>query len=87
MGLTKKNKKNKKNKTNKEYQKNKYNKTKLEPFFKKIFGEDYKLIDNNLYIDAGISVEFIPEGKAFRLDEYDGRETIKIYHPDEYFVA
>ena len=70
-----------------EYQKSKYDNTKNQAFLKQIFGNDYKLMYEGVDIGSDISVAFIPIGKSFRIDEYDGRETIKIFNPYEYFVA
>ena len=32
-------------------------------------------------------IKFIPEGTMFRINEYDGAETIEIYSPDNYMKA
>jgi hypothetical protein len=32
-------------------------------------------------------VEFIPEGTMFRINEYDGDESIEIYSPNNYMKA
>lgn len=34
-----------------------------------------------------LRVEFIPEGTKFRINEYDGSESIEIYNPDNYYTA
>lgn len=34
-----------------------------------------------------LSVFWIPKGTAFRINEYDGHESIEIYNPDHFFIA
>lgn len=42
---------------------------------------DY-MANDNLY-----SICFIPVGTAFRINEYDGSESIEYYSPDDYYIA
>lgn len=35
----------------------------------------------------GLSVEWVPEGAAFRINEYDGAESLEIYSPEHYYIA
>lgn len=32
-------------------------------------------------------IVFIPVGRVFRIDEYDGSESIKYYNPGDYYIA
>lgn len=34
-----------------------------------------------------LAVEFIPQNTKFKIQEYDGSESIKIFNPNEYFTA
>jgi hypothetical protein len=48
----------------------------------KFYGKDY------FYGGVvGLGIEWIPEGTKFRIDEYDGSETIVTEHQDEWFIA
>jgi hypothetical protein len=34
-----------------------------------------------------LHVSFIPSDSKFKVEEYDGNETIKIFNPDDYIIA
>ena len=51
----------------------------------KNLGEEYK----DVYLGGAydLCVEWVPLGTVFRIAEYDGWESVKIYSVDDYFVA
>ncbi len=40
-----------------------------------------------LGIEDGLSIEWVEKGKQFRIEEYDGKESVVLYDPDDYYVA
>lgn len=40
-----------------------------------------------LGIEDGLSIEWVEKGKPFRIEEYDGKESVVLYDPDDYYVA
>lgn len=40
----------------------------------------------NGFIDD-ITVVLIPKGTAYRINEYDGHESIEVYNPEGYYIA
>jgi hypothetical protein len=48
-------------------------------------------LNSNHYFSFGsfaeLKVVFVPKNKAFRIDEYDGTESIVIYNPFQYYHA
>jgi len=34
-----------------------------------------------------LTVEFIEQGQRFRINEYDGSETLVLLHPESYYIA
>ena len=41
----------------------------------------------NGFLDDDITVVLIPKGTAYRINEYDGQESIEIYCPEGYSIA
>lgn len=35
----------------------------------------------------GLSIEWLPLGTMFRIDEYDGAESVVVFSPDDYIIA
>ena len=61
-----------------------------ELIFNKKFDEARKLAKSEDVYDGGIEdcvIAWIPEGTKFRIDEYDGAESLIFLNPDNYYTA
>ena len=47
-------------------------------------GEDVNIFWNKINEFAQLTIKFIPLGCAFRIEEYDGNEFVKIFDPNDY---
>jgi hypothetical protein len=56
--------------------------------FMKFNFPDFNIIDiHDFSYYKKLKVMFIPENTKFRINEYDGAESIEIYNPDLYFTS
>jgi hypothetical protein len=48
------------------------------------FGHDVNIFGNKIHEFAQLTIKFIPLGCAFRIEEYDGNESVKVFNPNDY---
>lgn len=56
-------------------------------FMKSVFTECDSNYFPNISSFCQLNVSFIPLDSKFKVEEYDGNETIKIFNPDDYIIA
>lgn len=56
-------------------------------FMKSIITEFDSNYFHNISSFCQLHVSFIPENSKFKVEAYDGNETIKIFKPDDYIIA
>lgn len=56
--------------------------------FEYIVNEKYNQ-DDSMYLGGmtGLRVEWVDEGKKFRIDEYDGAESVEVFDEEVWFTA
>jgi hypothetical protein len=61
-----------------------YSKMNFEKFMTQIIGFEIAPYDGGF---KSTQVEFIPEGTMFRINEYDGSESIEVFDPNKFMIA